>query len=56
MKGILIKGMEMPDKCLDCPIDHKGMCYVEERHIPSPLNRPEWCPLEEVNEDEWSNN
>ena len=45
--SILIKGMDMPTSCADCPIWSR--CYelfaAQERFI---KERPEWCPLVEV--------
>lgn len=47
MKGVIVKGMEMPTNCSDCPLRSscKQRIYIEER--------PKDCPLiETVIEDE----
>lgn len=49
--NVLVKGMEMPKNCVDCPLEHWGECYIENRPVES-IDRPEWCPLEEVKEIE----
>lgn len=45
--SVLIKGMEMPEKCYDCPFDILNKCFATSREdckVES-LDRPEWCPL-----------
>ena len=47
--SILIKGMEMPKWCWDCPCvnGEYGYCQAdkEERQIEDPNERPSWCPI-----------
>ena len=46
--SILIKGLEMPETCMDCPCSEKFGCGVENRGIVQDLmslGRPDWCPL-----------
>lgn len=51
--SVLIKGMEMPENCWDCPLESYSECY-NGRQVGS-IDRPEWCPLEEVKEEkEWA--
>lgn len=59
--SVLIKGMDMPESCWECPLctDCFGdPCYC----LPADTDfykerdqyahcRPEWCPLEEVKEE-----
>lgn len=47
MSNVLIKGMEMPKNCIDCPFDILNKCFATSREdcrVES-LDRPEWCPL-----------
>lgn len=47
--SVLIKGMDMPKRCVDCPIYFAGLCSVRLQNGKCPLDgRPDWCPLEEV--------
>ena len=62
LKGVMIKGMEMPENCKKCPnirttgtvLEDIPFCKVtglvitfsEERAKLN--NRPSWCPLQEV--------
>lgn len=56
--NILIKGMEMPQGCGDCPClggeyhgsyDNHFYCQVTDKGIGE--HKPDWCPLIEVPED-----
>lgn len=46
--SVLVKGMEMPENCYDCPLEGSmGVCLATDREdcrVES-LDRPEWCPL-----------
>jgi hypothetical protein len=51
--GVLIKGMEMPENCGECPLTYEALdvcCCADpegrEVNVRGEL-RPEWCPLEE---------
>lgn len=57
--SVLIKGMKMPETCIECPMQFGGMCYVippdvdECRVFPTvdecwEKKKPSWCPLVEV--------
>lgn len=56
--SILIKGMEMPKNCIECPMQFGGMCYVQPPEIDEPRvaenikeaskKRATWCPLIEL--------
>ena len=50
--SILIKGVEMPKSCGDCPCQQEeyGYCQVieEEARFCDYKSRPEWCPLAPV--------
>lgn len=59
--SILIKGMRMPENCIECPMQFGGMCYVmpaevdESRVAPTveealEQGKPDWCPLVEIPE------
>ncbi len=49
--GIYVKGMEMPKKCLLCPLQYLGFCQVTKTDINSDLGRrADDCPLVEVEE------
>lgn len=57
MSDILIKGMEMPQKCGQCKLfhaEHPMYCLAVEGHrtvgAPYGMPRPDWCPLVEVKE------
>lgn len=50
--SILIKGMEMPDKCVQCPCFHYEFpmhwyCQATKESTDAPyrMSRPDWCPL-----------
>lgn len=48
--SVYIPGMEMPERCYDCPACHGAECwanhcaYISDYRKP----RPEWCPLVSV--------
>lgn len=45
--SVLIKDMDMPENCIDCPFDILNKCFATSREdckVES-LDRPEWCPL-----------
>ena len=52
--AILIKGMEMPTRCWDCPFWMRGhdesYCDLTQKDVPrwTPTPRPADCPLVEV--------
>ena len=58
--SVLIKGMEMPDRCFSCQMCYKGaetLCaishgaYIEYRDLDESIaidHRPDWCPLVHV--------
>ena len=55
--SILIKGMEMPEKCGSCDLFHAESpmhCTVVKGHktvgAPYGMPRPDWCPLIEIPE------
>lgn len=55
--SVLIKDMQIPENCLDCPIyDHYNYhCNLYGYGIPArynydPSKRPEWCELKELPE------
>lgn len=57
MSSVLIKGMEMPQKCGQCKLfhaEHPMHCMAVEGHCtvgaPYGMPRPDWCPLVEVKE------
>lgn len=55
--SVLVKGMRMPETCIQCPMQFGGWCYVsppeiDERVAPTvdiawKQKKPKWCPLEE---------
>lgn len=54
----VIKDMELPDKCLNCPMydDFNFYCKLYSFDIPARYNyesstRPEWCELIEINKE-----
>lgn len=51
--SVVIKGMQLPDKCCKCRILHKstGVCPLLRRRIVDPGKRHEDCPLEEEEDD-----
>ena len=53
--SVLIKDMEMPQKCGQCNLyhaEHPMHCMVVEGHrtvgAPYGMPRPDWCPLVEI--------
>ena len=56
--SVLVKGMKMPETCIQCPMQFGGWCYVsppeiDERVAPTvdeavEQGKPDWCPLVEV--------
>ena len=49
--GVYIKGMEMPKKCLWCPLQYIGFCQVTKTDVNSDLGRrADDCPIVEVPE------
>lgn len=55
--SILIKGMEMPEDCEHCSfcgVDVESGCWVTKNWIIRKVgqDRPSWCPLVEVQEDD----
>ena len=49
--GIYVNGMEMPKKCLWCPLQYIGFCQVTKTDVNSDLGRrADDCPLVEVPE------
>ena len=49
--SVLIKGMEMPENCIDCYVENYNVCMVTGKIVNS-IGRPDWCPLVEVQEDD----
>lgn len=55
--SVIVKGMEMPQKCGQCKLfhaEHPTHCMAVEGHrtvgAPYGMPRPDWCPLVEVKE------
>ena len=54
MPDVIVKGMEMPPRCVSCPcwtlVPVNGtaldVCNVKDTMIENPFTRPDWCPLE----------
>ena len=51
--SVIVKGMEMPKNCKDCPFsDHEAWCLIpgdwRERYYCPNDERSEYCPLIEV--------
>ena len=56
--SLLIKGMKMPESCIQCFAQMGGWCYVAPPEIDEKVaatvekaaeqGRPEWCPLIEL--------
>lgn len=46
--SVMIKGMQLPEKCCKCPILHKnnGMCPLLNRRVVDPGKKRDDCPLE----------
>lgn len=60
--SVLVKGMKMPETCIECPMQFGGFCGVtpadvdEDRVFPTvdecwEKKKPIWCPLEEVKDE-----
>lgn len=49
---VIIKGMQLPEKCCKCPLHHKstGVCPLLKRRVVDPGKKRDDCPLEVVNE------
>ena len=52
-KNTMVKiDMEMPKKCIDCPfVFYAKYCALVFRQVKL-SEKPKWCPLIEINEDE----
>lgn len=51
--GIYVPKMKMPECCLLCPFEHMMTCSREERYTDiHERQRPEWCPLIEIQDAE----
>ena len=50
--SVLVKGMEMPKTCDECPFAEATAELYCNSYVLSLGERPEWCPLEEVKEVE----
>ena len=50
--SVVIKGMQLPEKCCKCPIMRKvnSMCPLLGKSVVEPGQRRRDCPLEEVEE------
>ena len=56
--SVIVKGMKMPKNCDECDFVQRGFddwCYLTTVDVPEELQRdaetrPEFCPLEEVEE------
>ena len=58
--SVVVKGMEMPENCLKCPMQFGGWCFVapseiDERVAPTvdeaaEQGRPKWCPLKPLSQ------
>ena len=57
--SVIVRGMEMPENCLKCPMQFGGFCFVqpswvdEARVAPTvdeagEQGKPSWCPLFEL--------
>lgn len=48
--AVIIKNMDMPEKCCKCPILHKstGVCPLLRRRVVDPGKKHEDCPLNVV--------
>ena len=54
--SVIIKGMEMPENCLRCPIREMDYCQVTSKPC-TWTERPPHCPLENLPENrEFSQN
>ena len=44
--SVLIRGVEMPQNCAECPCEQSGYCQaLDGTHFGEYKSRPEWCPL-----------
>ena len=45
--GVYIKGLEMPNNCINCAARHGAECWLADcSYIPNfRKERPKWCPL-----------
>ena len=50
--SILIRNMEMPKYCYDCPCHNGESGYCQIAHELSCIDRPAECPLENVDKEE----
>lgn len=62
--SVLIKGFKMPDACTYCPLSHyypsigRVWCNAEPKilaenyELGTVIKKPEWCPLEEVEDED----
>ena len=50
--SILIKGIGMPQDCVDCPCVHDEYAYCKLTMNRIKANKPDWCPLKEVKDGE----
>lgn len=49
MADLLIRGMEMPEECLECRLaDSEGFCTATQETITHWGIREDWCPLAEL--------
>ena len=48
--GVYIKGMEMPNNCAECPLNHDAECAVKNCMVTDDcyVRRASWCPLVHV--------
>ena len=49
---VQIKDIEAPDNCIECLLEQNNKCLgtAEHRRV-EPIDRPEWCPLEETKDE-----
>lgn len=53
--SVIVRGMEMPNSCWECRFSIDGYCQAMEpgaRTDDNPAQVTNWCPLEEVMEDD----
>lgn len=57
--SVLVRGMKMPETCIECPLQYGGWCFVapadvdDTRVAPTvdkayEQGKPKWCPLTEI--------
>ena len=49
--GVYVKTMQMPERCLFCPLKDLNKCPITNRTMSDQeimQGRPEWCPLVEI--------